>query len=195
MTQPREKWADDDCRPDLDSTAFPDYHLIRVYSHDSNIALKQKPTKEMFEKDLKLVDGAVLCIFKDADTRKEWGSYFVVIHRKVDTELDWKKSPKKYLKVNKLWDPPSDWRGMYVNSSKGAIESSIATVARESWHPYIEIANFFGHAFSEFKKQMPNETLAIDNYKEALEALKVEAEDNAEEEAEAKAKKSGKKPT
>ncbi|KAL9037439.1 MAG: hypothetical protein Q9180_003715, partial [Flavoplaca navasiana] len=194
MEQPRELWAKDKYRPDRDNNDYPDYHLIRVYSLNSVITLEEKPTKEIFEDDLKLKDGDVLWICKDVDTRKDWGSYFVLIHRKADAKIDWKNC-QKYRKANRLWNPPTnDWRENFFDPSKGVIESFIGTAARESWRQHISIAKFFAHAFSEFKTQMPGETNATANYKEGLEAWKAEAEDRAEEEAEAKTKKSGKKP-
>ncbi|KAL8750365.1 MAG: hypothetical protein Q9199_007118 [Rusavskia elegans] len=168
MTQRRELFADDQIRPDRDNTDLPDYHLIRVYSKNSNVALEEKPDEDTLEKDLKHTEG-VYWIGKDAGTDKEFASYFVVIHRKVDDEMEWNNF-KLYLKVDQLWDPPTDFRKYHFQASTRATAGFIATAAKESFNQSSTIAKFFGHGVSEFKKKVGDKG-AMEAYEKALNAL------------------------
>ena len=188
MTQNRQRYADDTIRPDRDNTDLPNYHLIRVYSREPSVALLKEPDENTLLMDLKHNAGAVFWCCKGVNTKTKLDSYFVVIDREVDKKIQWNSS--KYLRVNQLWDPPSDWRKERSGSSKIAAASFITTAAKEVISQSNTIAKFFSYGVSMFMENSSHKS-AVADFRKALDAMMADQEDVAE--AKAKAEKCKKK--
>ncbi|KAL8996995.1 MAG: hypothetical protein Q9169_003646 [Polycauliona sp. 2 TL-2023] len=194
MTESRAEWKDSAKRPDQPGADYSKYHLIRLYSRDSKIALQDDPTAEMLGDQLHRQDGDVLWICKNVDNvdgKILWDSYFVIMKTSADEEIRWEESPV-YLKADPLWDPPDDWRKR-TDLLARARESFTATAATMVFHQHTKIADFFRVAVSQFEKNASDTKAAMDSYREALEAWEAYREDEAEAEAEAEAERNSKK--
>ncbi|CAL8582534.1 hypothetical protein XPA_008190 [Xanthoria parietina] len=161
-------YSDPMTRPDrLPAANFDGYHMIRLYSRDYKKPLEHDP-KEFTLDDLKVTDGAILCIWEDTELDEDWYSYFVVIKTHVDEKYEWEKS--KYLRVDKLWDPPNDEgrNESYEDALDRTANTFIETALSKTETQDPTVQKFWGHAISLFNKEMPQFHHLVQKYEASL---------------------------